>query len=394
MRSLVLILCGVLAMCRYQVPQVARSSPYALAKFEPEHGCLIGAYIDFDPLLPTKQIDQGGRVHKLPEEFESVVGKAHAIYSYYQGYGKPLPMDWVKRLAGAGKYVQICLEPNDGLDKVRADDYLTKLADDMKASGARIFLRFASEMNAPWVKYGGNPELYRAKFKLVHDVMAVRAPNVAMVWCPYSKPQWVIPEYYPGDDAVDWVGVNFYNVTFHDQSYSKPGTGEDPRDFLRYVYRRYATRKPVMICEYAATHYGILEGERNAHYAERCIKALYRSLPTLFPRVKAINYFDGNNLVSAPGHDFNNFSITEDDDVLAAYCEAVASAYFLSHAPGEKPVIIPMTAQMYKLRQRATVKVEVCAETGLIATKYCPVTIVRTFKRGTEPKINCTKHHM
>ena len=394
MKSFIVMLCGALVAINHQIPPTKPNAAVPLAKYEPVHGCLLGAYIDLDPMLPTKVKDESGRSHKLPEEFESVVGRAHAIYSYYQGYGKPLPMDWVKRLAHAGKYVHIGLEPNQGLSKVQDDAYLEGLADQMQASGARIFLRFASEMNAPWTKYSGAPELYRAKFKLVHDVMARRAPNVAMVWCPFSKPKWIIPAYYPGDDAVDWVGVNFYNVTFHDLNFSKPANHEDPRDFLRYVYKRYGARKPVMICEYGATHYGVLEGARNAHYAAHCIKGLYQSLPIEFPRVKAVNYFDGNNLVAAPGHEFNNFSVTEDDDVLAAYSQAVASSYFLSCAPGEQVVRVPLTTAMYRLRQRDTVTVEVCAETGLIATKYCPESVVRTFKRGRQPRMNCTKHHL
>lgn len=39
-----------------------------------------------------------------------------------------------------------------------------------------------------------------------------------------------------------------------------------------------------------------------------------------------------------------------------------------------------------------TVQVEVCAESGMRATIYCPETVTRTFKRGQEPKKRCTIH--
>ncbi|HWA83790.1 MAG TPA: hypothetical protein VG820_10170, partial [Fimbriimonadaceae bacterium] len=39
-----------------------------------------------------------------------------------------------------------------------------------------------------------------------------------------------------------------------------------------------------------------------------------------------------------------------------------------------------------------TVTVEVCAESGMRATIYCPETVTRTFKRGQEPKKRCTIH--
>ncbi|HLJ56681.1 MAG TPA: glycosyl hydrolase, partial [Chthonomonadaceae bacterium] len=181
------------------------------AKYEPAVGCYLGAYIDFDATLTERVRDETGTAHASPTAFEAVAGKLHAMYFFYMGYGKRLPLDWVRELARQGKMVHIALEPNRGLGEVRDDAYLRRLADELKQSGARVFLRFASEMNGKWTRYHGNPGLYRAKFRLVHDVMRKRAPNVAMVWCPYATPRWNITEYYPGDDATDWVGVNMYS---------------------------------------------------------------------------------------------------------------------------------------------------------------------------------------
>jgi penicillin-binding protein 1A len=39
-----------------------------------------------------------------------------------------------------------------------------------------------------------------------------------------------------------------------------------------------------------------------------------------------------------------------------------------------------------------TVQVDVCAETGMRATIYCPETVTRTFKKGQEPRRRCTTH--
>ena len=40
----------------------------------------------------------------------------------------------------------------------------------------------------------------------------------------------------------------------------------------------------------------------------------------------------------------------------------------------------------------ATVTVELCGDTGLLATPYCPVTINKTFPAGQQPKKYCTVH--
>lgn len=307
------------------------SRNYTGAKFEPPWGCYLGAYISLDRSIKTSIRDELGRQHRSPEEFESIVGKRHATYFFYMGYGTPLALNWIEQVAQAGRVVHIALEPNNGLQLVRDDRYLRLLADDLRATGARVFLRFASEMNGPWVAYGRDPAQYREKFRLVARVMHDRAPNVAMVWCPYAMPAKTIDRYYPGDDAVDWVGVNMYNVTYFNQNPSTPGWQVHPCDMLDTVYDRYAAKKPVMIGEYGATHFSAVEGEKKTQYAVRCIKSLYMALPRLYPRVKAVTYFNGNNLELNHAKN-NNYAVTQDPVVLSTYRAVVQPAYFLEQA--------------------------------------------------------------
>ena len=315
------------------------------AKYEPAVGCYLGAYIDFDSELKSPVANIGETLHQDPAAFERLVGKQHAMYFFYLGYGKPLPYDWVCWLAAHNKLVHIALEPNEGLSKVQNDAYLQKLADDMARSGAKILLRFASEMNGEWTNYSKSPAEYRRKFRLMHDVMQRRAPNVAMVWCPYMLPLSNIDDYYPGDAYTDWVGVNIYNVTYHNNSLQESGENEHPCDLLAYVYDHYAARKPMMICEYAATHHASCEGRTRPDFAYRKILTLYNALPRLFPRVKCINYFDSNTLVFANDHASNDYSVTNDPIVNAAYRLAVSSPYFLEAPLPEKappPSSMPM----------------------------------------------------
>ena len=319
-------------------PVVTVQQPGGLAKYEPARGCYIGAFIDFDNMLNSPFKDQNGRVHQDPAAFEEFVGKPHAMYFFYLGYGKPLPLDWVKLLGQRGKFVHIALEPNDGLEFVENNEYLNSLADDMQRSGAKIFLRFASEMNGDWTNYHGNPTLYKSKFRMISKVMRNRAPNVAMVWCPYATPKYNISYYYPGDDAVDWVGVNFYNVTHHNNNVNAPSIYEHPTLLLSYVYHKYSARKPIMICEYGATHRSATLNYTCPYFARRKITTLYTALPTKFPRVKCINYFNGNNMDFLPLRAANDYSVTNDPIVLTSYRQAIASDYYLSAPAGTRPI--------------------------------------------------------
>ncbi len=312
-----------------------------LARLEPAKGCILGAYIDLDPNLSQSYQDQNGRSRKLPEEFEDKLGVPHGMYFFYLGYGQPLPMDWVKRLASQDKYVHIAFEPNDGLEAVQDDDYLRKFAEDCRDSGAKIFVRFASEMNGNWTKYSGQPKLYVEKFRLVSRVLR-QAPNVAMVWCPYTTPENPIPAYYPGDDFVDWVGVNMYSVTYFNQNLNTPGAHVEPKDMVEFVYNRWTRTKPMMICEYAATNYSAAEDSDVTDFAVRKIRALYEDLPKRFPRVKAINYFS-TNAIQLEHRKNNDYTLTRVESIGRLYRDLVSSSYFLKEAPKPptppKPVV-------------------------------------------------------
>lgn len=324
---------------------------YTRAKYEPAIGCYIGAFVDFDSTLNAVIRDEDNRKHQDPSGFEAQVGKPHAMYFFYMGYGKRLPMSWIRWLATHNKFVHIALQPDNGLDKVKDDAYLRKFADDCRLSGAKIFLRFASEMNGDWVNYHKNPAQFRAKFRLVHKVMHQRAPNVATVWCPYTFPRSGTSQYYPGDDGCDWIGCNLYNVTYHNNNLNSPGEWEHPADLVSFIYDKYATRKPMMICEYAASHYAECEGRERPSWAANKILMLYTALPRLFPRVKAVCYFDGNNRQFVPDRPWNDYSVTTDPLVRAAYAYGIKSNYYLAGPlpdPPNQPIPAPIALPVRK----------------------------------------------
>ncbi len=288
----------------------------APAPLEPESGCYIGAYIELDSNLK-------GDVRT----FETLVGKPHASYFRYVGYGQPFPFEWVHELHGYGVAPHIAWEPNHGLGMVRDDEYLQGWAQAAGHTGIPIFLRYASEMNGTWQAYSGDPREYIEKWRTVYRVMKAAAPNVAMVWCPFATPRATITDYYPGDEYVDWVGVNIYSVVHQDGDPSKPPT-EDPLSLLSYVYNLYAERKPIAICEYASTHYCRALARDTTDFAIEKMTRLYAALPQQFPRVKMINWFSVDAI--SDGLADNNYSLTANRRVLDTYRGLISDPHFLS----------------------------------------------------------------
>ena len=310
------------------------------AKYEPLLGCYLGAYVETDD-----ELNGDGYPASREQAFGRLLHKPLATAFHYHFYGEPFPTEWTTAMRESGMAPQIALEPNHGLDKVADDEYLRQFARDAAAVGGPIFLRFASEMNGDWTPYHGNPPLYRQKFRLVHDVMARLAPNVAMIWCPNHIPESTIDAYYPGDAAVDWVGVNFYSVGFHDNRVTSPGFYECPTMYLHYVYQHYAARKPIAICEYGASHFDTVRNADRSNIAALRFAQLLTAFPRLYPRVKMFDIFDNNNMKYAPeGRQLNDYCVTETPTVLQVISQAVSGDYYLSKIV-DAPTVTPAVCQ-------------------------------------------------
>jgi len=297
-----------------------RERPGRLAIHEPAYGCYVGANIEREYRAPSF------------EEFNEAVGKNHAFF-FYRQYGGSYPKSYTEMARRANAGLQISLEPRS-LDEVQDGVYLRRFARDLREARVPVFLRFASEMNGPWVPYHGDPKRYIETFRMVARVMHEEAPNVAMVWCPNAIPEDEINAYYPGEDAVDWVGVNFYSVPYNDANRARGAEWRHPADSLDYVYRSYASRHPIMVGEWAASHHSVVDNVDRPEFAANKIGQFYSALPRLYPRVKAVHWLSMNTIQHASGaRKLNNYSLLDHPEVTLAYGRAVGSEYFLGQAP-------------------------------------------------------------
>ncbi|RYG33964.1 hypothetical protein EON81_16855 [bacterium] len=302
--------------------RIFRTGPLAI--HEPTFGCYLGVNIEREEATKT------------PQAFNDLVGKHHATFFRYRAYGMPFPKREALELKRAKSGMQIAFEPLS-LDKVRDDAYLRAFANDCRDSGIPIFLRFASEFNGAWTPYHRDPEAYKTAFRTVARVMHSIAPNVAMVWCPNEIPEAPIERYYPGKEAVDWVGVNFYSVIYNDADRSRGAEWRWPTDQLDYVYRKYATRHPIMVGEWAATHMSSVDRAARPDFAMRKIRQFYATLPLLYPNVKAVHWLSFNALKFARGErQLNNYSLFDDGSVANAYYGEIASDWYLENVPAER----------------------------------------------------------
>lgn len=296
-------------------------------KYEPRNGIYLGGYV-----LQDEHIEMS------MSTFNQLTGKKHASYFKYVGYGQPFPTEWVTDVINKGGFPHIAWEPNNGLDEVRDDAYLREFAREANKANVPILLRYASEMNGTWTAYSGDSKLYIEKWKLVHRIMKEEAPNVMMLWNVFTMPENSIMDYYPGDEYVDYIGVNIYNVVYHNDRLDNRSDFEDPLRLLDYVYNTFSHKKPIVIGEFGATNYNVTDGLYHVDFAIEKISRMYKYIPRLYPRVKFIYYFDVNNLVNAPeGRKINNYAITENPRITDAYAKFVKEKAYLSEVQQDAP---------------------------------------------------------
>ncbi len=302
------------------------------APLEPKRGAYIGAFIDRDDALRVPFNGDNYQTHRFPSEFESRVGRRLSSVFTYVKWGN-FPRKWLQMCKEQGVIPQIAWEP-DNLNDVRDDAYLRDCERFLSELDWPVWIRFAGEMNGDWTPYHGNPNLYKEKFRLVHNALHRGQARVATVWCVNAIPLGNIDQCYPGDDACDWVGVNFYSAPFADNDRSREAFRQSPLSLLDPIYRKYSARKPIAICEYAASHQAKLDMKMRPDFAIEKMSLLYGALPLLYPRVKMISWFDANNLVHAePGRQLNNYRLTELLPIQNAFRDLTASPHYLKRFP-------------------------------------------------------------
>lgn len=150
-----------------------------------------------------------------------------------------------QQVAQDGGVLVLTLEPHDGLAAV-TDDVVADVVDllaEINAGGVPVLLRFAHEMNGSWYAWGQQPVEYVEAFRRVAAAVHAGAPGTQTLWAPNygggypfpvgdhaarpGSPAFAVLDtdadgaltgaddpyapYYPGDDAVDWVGMSLYH---------------------------------------------------------------------------------------------------------------------------------------------------------------------------------------
>ncbi|MGH2362419.1 MAG: glycoside hydrolase family 26 protein [bacterium] len=170
----------------------------------------------------------------------------------------------------------------------RLDAHIDEWAQCLRDFGKPVFLRLFHEMNNPrytWAvgQNGNTAGECIAAWRYIYDRFAnAGAANVLWVWSPNAENDSIaFKDIYPGDDYVDWLGVDGYNGG----SDLDWGGWRSPLECFRRSLDAFASissTKPVMISETSSVENGGDKAE--------WIRNLFE-LPRDYQSIKAIVWF-------------------------------------------------------------------------------------------------------
>jgi len=225
--------------------------------------------------------EEDGITLSILQSYENAVGKNVAwVYfsdNWYRDRDFPLSTATWIRNHGATPFIRLMLRSSPEQDISESLFTLSAILDgdfdqDLIAWGKAasefatpIIVEWGTEVNGEWFSWNGiwnggataGPALFRGAFR--HIVRIISSQNAANITWAFHVGAEDIPEddwnalenYYPGDDAVDWVGVSTYGALTPDDD--EWPLFSDTMDEIIPRLKSMAPDKPLFVFEFGAT---------------------------------------------------------------------------------------------------------------------------------------------
>ncbi|MEV6491073.1 glycosyl hydrolase [Actinoplanes sp. NPDC051633] len=214
-RTPVTVAAGRDALSEDVVAVIERPQPYDVtALLQPEHKY-------FGVTVQNAPRDMTG-----VQSFAKNVQRKPNMISIFAEFGDPYQTREVRNAYAYGALPIIRWEPFDqklsDIAKGKYDKYARKYAAAVRRLNLPVVITFAHEMNGFWYSWGtqaATPDDFVGAWKRLHDIFEqAGATNVIWTWTPNvisGAPKVKLDRYWPGDEYVDWAGMDGYLTKFY-----------------------------------------------------------------------------------------------------------------------------------------------------------------------------------
>ncbi len=319
-------------------------------------GCMVGYFNERThgtsrPSLSekTNRMEMG----EIIDHYESLVGKTPSVL--FMGYmwsrlseaGNEFPIGQASAAAERGIIPFITYDLRQpffghGMEfslsdiiKGKADHLLKDFARQSRKFGEEyggFFIRTMREMNGHWYPWGQSWNMKPA-WRYIYRIFNEEGANeyATWVWNPIVNEGRIsyasnANQYYPGDEFVDWIGLNGFNFGPVSGNHLWNSFGETYA--LGYsIMRKKHPKKPILIAEV-----GCYPDKKQEPV---WFRKMFYDLKEKFGGIKAICYFDMNWSNHPDGFDSR---IDSSPEALKAFKEGITDPYFLGKVPYRKPL--------------------------------------------------------
>jgi hypothetical protein len=274
----------------------------------PARGALVGAWIK------PEELTHVGRLAAV-DGLEADLGRPLNIVNTYRRFEQKVGTSSDRELQAQGATLMVSWATGDNRSILDGehDALIHKQAAAIRRLRRPVLLRMRWEMDRPNLRptmWSGDD--FIAAWKYVRAIFRdERATNVSWVWCPTAEGfvRGDAPDFYPGDDQVDWTCVDVYaGETF-------APIGDLMRPFLQFAARH---PRPIIIGEFGvAKAWGSASRAAWLRDAVRTFKAN--------PQIKAVTYFESDPAGNGPT---KQFRLTGDKPAFKAFHAMATDPYF------------------------------------------------------------------
>ena len=290
-----------------QVPVLYQAENTTRGIYEPSAGIYLGAW-----LAP----------HISNRSFVYQTDKNHAVFVYEMHLCEEIPVTWLLQCIAVLATPLFVVHPPLNEDfEIPIGDKISYLAQRLATFNLPMFVAFYPP------GHGMAPQEYSIMFRYARALFLQHAPQVAFIWVAPGAESTTRNPFFPGHDAVDWVGVSLFA-----KRDSAGFTGDIIGQFTPF-YHQFQAHHPMMVLPLGVSHFSRSDHTYYLQEATAEILRVYQALAG-FPRLGLVVYADAFRLTSASQDDF---SISTEDSLISAYAKAIANMHFISILENDIP---------------------------------------------------------
>lgn len=282
---------------------IYKNDKYILKKYEPEEKIYKGVFIEQT---------EGNFI----QEFEEFTNTKSNIYMYSQRLDESYPLSWVLNCYSNMKTPFITILPPKTEKEIFNKKLIKNVAKDFGSLQIPMFVsiypanNYFKNKNEDYIKFIQDAKTY---FELY-------APNVAIVWSIDKDFAYSAKDFYPGDNYVDWIGLDIY------EDINENNKLDIMFKELDFFYKSYSTKKPIFL-NVAISHFGNTSYNYNIDYKIKELNRYFNIIPSKYKRIKMINYINYDTF-KTPSVNKQNYLVTDNKKILECYTKVSNNNFF------------------------------------------------------------------